>query len=83
MQRREKERKKAWAEEEEKTKKKFWRLTSFLRAARKRLEIIRQGQTKVQVIKIPPPDSSTDGKWTYDHVWATKKSHLHLDTIIH
>ncbi|ROI81995.1 Serine/threonine-protein kinase pim-1 [Anabarilius grahami] len=50
-QRREEERKKAWAEEEEENRKKrFWRLTSFLRAAR----------TEVQVIKIPPPDSSTD-----------------------
>ncbi|XP_051771298.1 serine/threonine-protein kinase pim-2-like [Ctenopharyngodon idella] len=59
-QRREEERKKAWAEEEENRKKRFWRLTFFLRAARKHLKMIRLGQTEVQVIKIPPPDSNTD-----------------------
>lgn len=64
--REEEERREAWGEEEEemkkKRKKKFWRLPSFLKAARKHLKVIRPSQTEVQLIEPPSPASSADGK---------------------
>ncbi|KAL0178809.1 hypothetical protein M9458_024251 [Cirrhinus mrigala] len=64
--REEEERREAWSEVEEeekkKRKKRFWRLTSFLRAAQKHLNLIRRGQTEVQLIEPALPASSTDGK---------------------
>ncbi|KAI2658263.1 Transport and Golgi organization protein 1 [Labeo rohita] len=63
--RKEEVRREAWSEVEEekkKRKKRFWRLPSFLRAARKHLSMIRRGQTEVQLIEPALPASSTDGK---------------------
>ncbi|KAK2876103.1 hypothetical protein Q8A67_020199 [Cirrhinus molitorella] len=59
----EEERGEAWSqveEEKKKRKKRFWRLPSFLRAARKRLNMICRGQTEVQLIEPSSPASSTD-----------------------
>uniref|UniRef100_A0A8C1XWF8 non-specific serine/threonine protein kinase n=1 Tax=Cyprinus carpio TaxID=7962 RepID=A0A8C1XWF8_CYPCA len=65
--REEEERREAWGEEEEEKEKKkknrekrFWRLPSFLKAARKHLKMIRPGQTEVQLIESPSPASSAD-----------------------
>ncbi|KAK2901244.1 hypothetical protein Q8A67_009359 [Cirrhinus molitorella] len=61
---REEERKEAEVEVEEeekkKRKKRFWRLPSFLRAARKHLSMIRRGQTEVQLIEPASPASRDD-----------------------
>ncbi|KAI2651002.1 Serine/threonine-protein kinase pim-3 [Labeo rohita] len=47
-------------EEKKKRKKRFWRLPSFLKAARKHLKRICHGQTKEQLTESPSPASSTN-----------------------